>query len=938
MEVDQEINPKKILGEINTITKTPTEYLIEYETGEQAKVNILNNHVFKYFMSPTGKFPDYPQPINPGDVAKITVKKVSDYDLSAFEKSHLKEHDKSFVINTNKIHIQFDKTSGKMSVYDKRTNKVVFSEAKPLSYSQGKSTQKLVQYKDEYFFGGGMQNGRFCHKGEVIHIENTNNWIDGGVTSPNPFYWSTYGYGVLRHTWQPGRYDFGVHKPDQIKTMHKGGDFDAFFFINPLPKDILADYFELTGKPLLMPEYAFYEAHLNAFNRDYWVKVAPGTPRAILFEDGCYYKSYKPDEIGDRHGILESLNGEKDNYQFSARAMVDRYKKHDVPLGWFIPNDGYGSGYGQTDSLDGDIENLRQFAEYARDNGVEVALWTESQLEPKDPANPQKGERDLAKEVGVAGVVALKCDVAWIGAGYSFGLNAVDNATKIFMKTTTHRPLIIMVDGWGGTQRYSGIWSGDQTGGQWEYIRFHIPTYIGSGLSGQPIVGSDMDGIYGGKSRDVNIRDYQWKTFTPLQLNMDGWGNIPKTPFTFDKEATLIIRAYLKMKSMMLPYNYTIGHESIHGLPMIRAMFLEYPNEIPAHTLDSQYQFMWGPSILVAPIYQQKGSIDGSMRDGIYLPDPNQVWFDLFTGERYQGGKIWNNIKAPLWKIPIFVKDGAIIPMVNPNNNPYEIQRNNRIFLIYPNGETKFEVYEDDGISVDYLKKQSASTEIKVHGPKSNQKGDLFINIHKTKGYYKGMIKERTTVLRIMTSEDVQHIKAAVNGEHIKLTKVLTQKDFDNGENVFFFTKDYTINPFLNDVPSIGEIWKLKFLLIKIAPIDVCENDVHLKIKDYTNQGKVFGSNTNLNHLLETPSNLTALTVKTSITLLWQPVQDATYYEIERDGTVFTNIIGASFTFVDIKRNSDHVFRVRSVNDEGVSQWSDFVDADKRFTNSLMEI
>ncbi|XP_049881176.1 uncharacterized protein LOC126377489 [Pectinophora gossypiella] len=925
MGIGQQKLSTKIVGKVKSVTKTEKEYLIAYETGEQAKLNILNNHVFKYFMSPTGEFPDYPEPMNPDDVAKITAKKISDYDTTAFEKSHVKEHEHSFIIHTIKIHIEFDKIKGTMSVFDKRTNKQVFSEAKPLSYANNKATQKLHQLKDEYFFGGGMQNGRFSHKGEVIHIVNTNKWTDGGVTSPCPFYWSTNGYGVMRHTWQPGRYDFGLHKPDFVKTIHKGEDFDAFYFINEQPKRILTDYFELTGKPLLMPEYAFYEAHLNAFNRDYWVKVSSDTPGAILFEDGEYYKSYKPNEMGDKTGILESLNGEKNNYQFSARAMVDRYRKHDVPLGWFIPNDGYGSGYGQTDSLAGDIENLKEFANYARKNGVEVALWTESQLEPKDPENPKKGERDLAKEVGVAGVVALKCDVAWIGSGYSFGLNAVENATNIFMKTTEHRPMIIMVDGWAGTQRYSGIWSGDQSGGEWEYIRFHIPTYIGTGLSGQPVLGSDMDGIYRGKSREVNIRDFQWKTFTPLQLNMDGWGSIPKTPFSFGDEATAINRAYLKLKSTMMPYNYSIGHESINGLPMIRGMFLEFPSEPSAYTLDSQYQYMWGPSILVAPIYKQRGVMDASIRDGILLPDADQVWIDFFTGEKYQGGKILNNIRVPLWKLPVFLKDGAIIPMVNPNNNPYEIQRDNRIFTIYPNGETIFHVYEDDGISVDYLKGHSASTTIKVVGPKSNESGELLVNIHKTKGSYKSMVKERTTLLRIMASKDIQRIKAAANGEPLQLSRVDTDEDFYNKENVYYFKEDFIVNPYLKEVTE--EIWKQKFLLVKLSKVDITENEIHLKVKGYTNKGKIFGSNTSLNESLEAPSHLTALTVRTSIALLWEPVNEATYYEIERDGAVFSNITGSSFTFEDFKYESKHTFRIRSVNDEGVSEWSDFVDA-----------
>lgn len=140
------------------------------------------------------------------------------------------------------------------------------------------------------------------------------------------------------------------------------------------------------------------------------------------------------------------------------------------------------------------------------------------------------------------------------------------------------RPFIISLDGWAGTQRYAGIWSGDQTGGVWEYIRFHIPTYIGSGLSGQPNICSDMDGIFGGKNETVNIRDFQWKTFTPMQLNMDGWGANEKYPHALGEPATSINRMYLKLKSELIPYTYSFAKEAVDGMPLIRAMFLDYPN------------------------------------------------------------------------------------------------------------------------------------------------------------------------------------------------------------------------------------------------------------------------------------------------------------------------------------------------------------------------
>ncbi|KAM3962239.1 alpha-glucosidase 2 [Aphomia sociella] len=920
-------NSEKKLGVIMSIIKADKYFVIQYETQEQARLYVLNSHVFRYYMSPTGNFLDYPIPNNPTDIARINIKTMEDYDESVFEKSFVEDIETLYIVHTNKINIIFDKIRGTMSVRDNRTTKEVFNEVEPLCYADKKATQVLRQHKDEFFFGGGMQNGRFTHKGKIIKIDNTNNWVDGGVTSPCPFYWSTYGYGVLRNTWQQGIYDFGSKTIDKVITIHKNEDFDVFFFINSHPKDILTDYYELTGKPIFMPEYAFYEAHLNTFNRDYWVKVDSSTPLAILFEDGFYYKSYKPDEINDKSkGILESLNGEKNNYQFSARAMVDRYKMHDMPLGWFIPNDGYGSGYGQTDTLEGDIENLKQFANYARSNGVEVALWTESNLEPVDPLNPKKGDRDLDKEVSVAGVIALKCDVAWIGCGYSFALNAVEHASEIYMRATKHnnRKMIIMVDGWAGTQRHSGIWSGDQYGGNWEYIRFHIPTYIGAGLSGLPVVGSDMDGIYGGGDKDVNIRDYQWKTFTPLQLNMDGWGSKPKYPFSYDDEAISINRAYLKLKSMLMPYNYTIGYEATQGLPMIRAMFIDFPQDTLAYTTDTQYQYMWGPSILVAPIYNDQGDgVGRSMRHEIYLPDSNQIWIDMFTGEKFQGGKVLNNVYVPLWKIPVFIKNGAIIPMTNPNNNPNEIKRHVRMFNIYPSNKSSFDAYEDDGFSSAYLTGHFALTKITSYGPKCNENKTLQIHIDRTKGYYEGMIKERSTELRIMASRDIDTLKVAVNGVSIKIIKAQSEKEFDSKDNIYYFNKNYIVNPYLAELA--GEELYQSFLMIKINKMDVTKNDIQIKIHGYENESRIYGKYSTVNNSLKTPElkvvdeEITA----TSISLQWN-AEESFSYEIEKDGVIYTNVIGNHFRFDNLKDDTKYTFRIRLVKEGTVSEWSNY--------------
>ncbi|CAG4980879.1 unnamed protein product [Colias eurytheme] len=918
----------KTLGNIDFMEKQEHYYFIKFRAGEMSRLSILNDHVFRYYMSPSGEFLEYPKPMNPGDNAKIIHKEESSYGVEAFKHSTLHDTVTKYIVETKEINIIFDKITGTMKIHDRRANRDVLIEYSPLSYVNNISKQTTYQRADEYFFGGGMQNGRFTHKGNVIDIANTNNWVDGGVTSPCPFYWSTYGYGILRNTWQPGKYDFQDNSNEVITTSHRGEDYDAYYFINSNPRNILRDYYELTGNPLLMPEYAYYEAHLNTFNRDYWVPVDCNVRGAILFEDGKYYKKFKPNDMNGKEGILESLNGEKNNYQFSARAMIDRYKRHDMPLGWFIPNDGYGSGYGQTDSLEGDIENLREFSKYSLENGVKVALWTESNLEPADPLHPKKGERDLGKEVSVAEVVALKCDVAWIGDGYSFALSAVEHAHDIFVKNAkeTARPIIIMVDGWAGTQRLSGIWSGDQRGGEWEYIRFHIPTYIGSGLSGMPIIGSDMDGIYAGGVKEINIRDYQWKAFTPLQLNMDGWGNKPKTPFIFDEEATCINRAYLKLKSMLMPYNYTLGYEAINGLPMVRAMFLEFPDETTSYTNESMYQFMWGPNILVAPIFNDTCKDTCSIRNSIFLPNKDQVWIDFFTGQRFQGGKIYNNINTPLWKIPVFIKDGSIIPITKPNNNPQEIQRDLRIITIYPNGESKFTIYEDDGVSSKYLDGENAFTNVNVSGPKLNTNGSLSITINKTNGSYTNMTKERTTILQIMACNKIGHIKTAINGEAINLANVETDEDFEKNNNCYYLKKDFVINPYLK---NFSKDVLQECLLIKIKKLDVTFNEINIKISNYTNEATVFGQIENIDRDLKIPQDFQVDEEGTSlccIEMKWTLVNNAEYYEIEKDGVIFTYIIGDKFAFDNLAINSMHTFRIRAVNKNMVSEWSPIVE------------
>lgn len=825
----------------------------------------------------------------------------------------LNDQGNSVVISTNKVTVLLDKSSTLMKIFD-NSHKLIVQSVMPVAFENRQAVLKLKEHAGEYFYGGGVQNGRFSHKGKSIAIENQNSWTDGGVASPTPFYWSTNGYGFMWYTFKKGKYDFGEKDKDVVTLSHETGYLDVFFMVDEKPASLLSDFYQLTGHPILLPKFGFYEGHLNAYNRDYWKQDTSG----ILFEDGKRYKeSHK-----DNGGIKESLNGEKNNYQFSARAVVDRYASHDLPLGWILPNDGYGAGYGQTSTLDSNIANLKSFGDYARQQGVQIGLWTQSDLHPK-PGVSALLQRDIVKEVGVAGVRVLKTDVAWVGRGYSFGLNGVSDVAHIMSKDGDDaRPFIISLDGWAGTQRYAGVWTGDQTGGEWEYIRFHIPTYIGSGLSGQPNITSDMDGIFGGGNPVVNTRDFQWKAFTPMQLNMDGWGANEKYPFALGEPATSINRTYLKLKSQLIPYTYSIAKEATNGLPMMRAMFLEYPNDY-THGKATQYQFMYGPYFLVAPIYKStKADIKGNdIRNGIYLP--RGKWIDYFSGEVYEGGNIINDFDAPIWKLPLFVKSGAIIPMANPNNHVSEIDKSLRIYQVYPEGRSSFTQYNDDGFTQAYKNGKGVTTLIES----SVANNQAVITVHPAKGSFNGFVKNKTTEFVINVTQAPTSVTAKVGNRTLKLTKVSSKDDFSKGINVYFYDAAPDLNRFATKGSEFEKvvIRKNPQVLIKIEETDITANPVTVTVNGFR-----FSS---IPHLVKSTGPLTAPSnvhvadsAKGAFSLnpSWSKVANADYYEIEFNDQQYTDIKDTSLLFEDLHPETNYSFKIRSVNKSGSSSWKTF--------------
>ncbi|MEG0708445.1 MAG: glycoside hydrolase family 31 protein [Cellulosilyticaceae bacterium] len=562
-----------------------------------------------------------------------------------------------------------------------------------------------------------------------------------------------------------------------------------------------------------------------------------------------------------------------------ALKVANQYVEHNIPRGWILPNDGYGCGY----------TDLKGFVAEAEKLGFKVGLWTENSMEK------------LAQEVGEFGSRVVKTDVAWVGPGYEFGLDGVKQCFDGIEDNCEDRAYLWTCCGWAGTQRYSTVWSGDQFG-DWEYIRMHIPTYIGSGLSANPYCGSDVDAIFAGAA-NTQVRDLQWKCFTPILIQMSGWAPKDKQPWVWGEPYTTYNRTYLNLKLRLTPYMYTYAHQSyVDATPIMRPMLWDYSNESYTLTKDTQYQFMLGEYFLVAPIFE-----DTEVRDCIYLPDENQMWIDYFTGEGYQGGRVLNSFKAPLQKLPLFVKNGAIIPMYPLGRFDGDVVPDEAHPLtldIYPCGETHFELYEDDGSTKEHKQGAFAETMIKVKAPQTKDE-PLVIHVGNTIGSYRGIKENRKYEFAIHTKVNPGKVIFNVKDDVFEVQEVQTKEIYESTEsNVMHFDKEV-----------VGGV-----LLIKTQAINIREG-LELKVEHFNND-TVVGAVTD-EVLPEGPVLLEAKEVFDTKTIIgWQEVAGATGYDLLIDGLFFTNVSNP-YAHRELEFTTTYTYQVRAYNTLGVSPWSE---------------
>lgn len=657
------------------------------------KVIFYKDDIFRIWLAPDGEFTN---PAASDIVINLPAPNLA--IQTSDEGTYYKMKSKTCVVRIYKSPLRF-------ALYDVNDTQPIWEESRPILFGS-KTVQTLHRRADEYFYGCGMQNGYFSHRNKDILIEKGGGWDDGGRANPVPFYMSTNGYGVLRNTFDAGSYSF----KDTLRFSHNENRFDAFYFYGLSFKKILEQYTGITGRPFLMPRWAL-----------------------SLGDANCYNKADRNKNPQTTAGVIATV--------------ADQYIATQMPRGWILPNDGYGCGYTQLDSV------VRELGK----RGFKTGLWTEN------------GLSKIATEVGQYGTRLCKLDVAWVGPGYKFALDACKAAYQGIENNSKERGFVWSVMGWAGTHRYSTVWSGDQRG-NWEYIRFHIPTIIGSGLSAQNAATGDVDGIFGG-SDSTYTRDLQWKCFTPIFMVMSGWAKKDKQPYISDEPFRSINRKYLQLKMRLTPYMYTYCAQAYEtGVPTCRAMLLEYPTDSVTWGTQTQYQYMNGAWLLVAPVYKSEAT-----RDSIYLPKGK--WIDYWNGKEYEGSSWLNHYDAPLEKLPLFVKAGAILPMYPQMNYDAERPADSLTLDIYPAKKSSFNLYEDDGLSREHRKGAFAKTLIEV-----NKEKNIAIKINAVKGNYRGRYIKRVYLLEVHCP-----LPAAVLINHKTVQQFLSKEAFDKVAIGYYF-------------------------------------------------------------------------------------------------------------------------------------------------------
>jgi alpha-glucosidase len=267
-------------------------------------------------------------------------------------------------------------------------------------------------------------------------------------------------------------------------------------------------------------------------------------------------------------------------------------------------------------------------------------------------------------------------------------------------RNPARRPFVLSRSGWPGIARYAIGWSGDNVA-SYEHLRHNIRLGTSVMISGQPNYGHDIGGFSGDVDDDLFTRWLAMGALQPFCRNHTFSAN--REPWLFSPAHVLMNRRLVRFRYEIMPYLYSLSERTAtSGIPMNTPTFFEFPGDTNTYALND-YDFMVGSHVLAAPVY-----VSGATTRGVYLPGGGN-WFSWQYDERHQGGQTVEE-PASLGTLPLYVREGAIVPMGPVMNHANAFEPEYLDIHIWPGAAGEFALYEDDGETTNYLSGAYART------------------------------------------------------------------------------------------------------------------------------------------------------------------------------------------------------------------------------------
>ncbi|GAA6282262.1 TIM-barrel domain-containing protein [Enterocloster bolteae] len=650
----------------------------------------------------------------------------------------LSDGDREAVIEGRILKVVVEKEPFRICVYDKEGT-LLHADIVDLAYMEDSNHRRIHTSEispEDCFYGFGEKSGSFNKAQKFMSMSpkdamGYNPRETDSLYKHIPFYiklnrGTRKAVGYFYHNTCECDFDMGREKSNYWKPHSRyrtdGGDIDLFLIAGPSVRQVVERYTDLTGKSAMLPRYAL--GYLGSSM--YYPELDNDCDDAILdFIDTTREEKIPVDgfQLSSGYCTVETDKGIKrcvftwNKKRFKdPREFFAQMEKRGVTVS---PN--VKPGILLIHPRLDEMKAKGMFIKASDSDEPGIGTWWGGKGVFADFTNPSTRTywKEMLKEnvleYGTSSVwndnceydslVDKDCRCDFEGKGGTIGQlksvmsNIMCHITDeaIHETFTNTRPYIVCRSGHCGIQRYAQTWAGDNLT-CWDSLKYNIATILGMSLSGVANQGCDIGGFYGpSPEAELMVRWIQNGIFQPrFSIHSTNTDNTVTEPWMYG-DCTDYIREAIGLRYQLSPYLYSLmerAHET--GLPIMEPMCSAFQEDVKCY--EEGVDFMLGDSLLVANVVEK-----GAVSRKVYLPE-GETFYDFYTRAAYEGGRTVE-LPVDLGSIPLFVRSGAIIPMAEDRLVNLKTQQAEHLrILCAADRDGRFELYEDDGISMDYEK------------------------------------------------------------------------------------------------------------------------------------------------------------------------------------------------------------------------------------------